>query len=774
MAICLESQKLTPYYHRSKNSSNNNNITDTNTATSTSSSPSSSIVQLFASDFDITSIIEQQKQQHEKETNEHQDTTTQTSTSKRPRRRIKQVIKYQPSTRNYKQECKLRELAGKVGTGFLCPGCNMHLSYDSKFCWSCKLLCCYVPGSGVVVCKERDSIVRNELLKEKDIILDDDAKNNMVEMNNVDVKKKKNDGVGGSSSGSSMRRSSRKRSENEVISTSTSISISPSTLLPSKVSQGERRDAPLPNSCTKIMPSTNNDTISIPITTYLQGTIGECEACLQLFQATYLQRHRRAVHDLPPEYFACPYCDVSYYSMEERNKHVKKAHAGKPYCIPAHIKGLTKSFVYNCPYCTSTTVTNKKCSNPMTYMDLKDHLREEHSIEMNQVLNDITTSCPFCIIADEKNIKRYRTIDSLLNHISLIHKGCDLIGKKIGIGGNSGDAIEEEEDNGSVEDVSGVVECKKKGDFHQTQYNFRDREESQTSFFNENKEDENFDPNEKYWNELPYDDLRQLFQLDKNSVKLGQTFASLEHFINRKLRKITYLEECHLQTQEKNSSNATAKGGHDDEYTAESKLYVRGLRERAGKAASEALEKLTYKEKWEENNLKFQYENRNLKKSPEELEVEAMTERPIHFVDAPTRKAGAGVSTRATRCNNVCNIGKFCGLCNAGYANHIITDSEIEEAGGEIANAIPISHGSDKTKQIRNLSFWRITDRDLPNDREEVNERKGYSKRSKGRAKHTISEAAWIEYWKLIELRHAMAFIHDYNQGLFLQTTSKK
>ena len=48
----------------------------------------------------------------------------------------------------------------------------MHLSYDAKMCWSCKLPCRYVPGTGVVVCKERDSIGKNEIMKEKDVILD--------------------------------------------------------------------------------------------------------------------------------------------------------------------------------------------------------------------------------------------------------------------------------------------------------------------------------------------------------------------------------------------------------------------------------------------------------------------------------------------------------------------------------------------------------------------------------------------------------------------------
>ncbi len=708
--------------------------------------PAQSTVQLFASDFDVVSILQQQKEAEDQNGKSvaplRSTTTTQSQStteiapvlSKRPKRRIKQVIKYQPSTRNYKQECKLREIAGKVGTGFLCPSCNMHLSYDAKICWSCGLPCCYVPGTGVVVCKDRDSISKNEMLMEKDIELDDSDK--VEEVGNV-----------GASIATSNMRSSRKRSIYEIA-PPTSSSARAYSDLPLRDKKGKfvAKRTLLPT-CTSIK-SSNAKTKTF----LLNDTVAECEACLKLFSSTYIQRHRQTYHGLPPEYFGCAYCEKSFFTMKERRQHIEKDHKGKPHCLPEKLKETGKIYLYNCHACDA---------DPMTYLDLKKHLSKHHKIEMSNVLNEITASCPFCLktCADLKKRKIFKTMDSLLGHLASSHKGCELIGRRINIGPeiNISEGEEDKEEEGRREYYS-----HSKNDIQPL---YKDDEESSVN--------DDLPPPEKHWHDLSYDHLRDLFLLDKNVVKRDQTYDSLLHFVDRKLKKITYLEECHQLTQ-KSSGNGVP--GYDDEYITENKLYVRGLRERSGKAASEALEKMTFKNQWEENNLKYQYENRNIKKSAEDLEIDALIERPFRFVSITENNACS--STRATKRNNVCKIGPLCGLCNAAYAKYIITDKEIEEAGGKITSVLPIGHDSKKNQVIRHLNHWPIADKDLPNDREDDTEENGrnksHSKRSKGRRKNAISNDSWMEYWKLMELRHSMDFIREYNEGLFQPLLAKR
>eukprot|EP01083_Nonionella_stella_P153960 495388_1 len=86
-----------------------------------------------------------------------------------------------------------------------------------------------------------------------------------------------------------------------------------------------------------------------------------------------------------------------------------------------------------------------------------------------------------------------------------------------------------------------------------------------------------------------------------------------------------------------------------------------------------------------------------------------------------------------------------------------------------------------KKKEIRHLNCWRISDQDIPDDRDENERELGQngigSKRRRTRGKNMNmmgNSNAWFEYWKLMEMNHSMAFISEYNKGLLQQTITKK
>ena len=733
------------------NHSNNNNDNDNQLLLNPNS------IQLFANDFyfeqnDNNNNNNNNKDQMNNNINNHNMNKTNNNSTKpssistntntnnintRPKRQIKQVVKYQPNNRNYKQEYKLRQMAGKVGTGFLCPGCNMHLSYDAKQCWSCQLGCCYVAGVGVVVCKDRESIVELDGLKEQEIILDDDDDDDDDNGDDGD--------------------------DDHVVVRSTTTTKTRSRHSTSNKRKATSNDDNKFNTKMHKHNNNNNNTTSKPSLHQQYSTsivskngsgnysenkdeiIVECEACFGLFQASYLQRHRRSIHDLPPTTFGCPYCSKSFLTMKERIGHIQKNHSGKPHCVDEETKEMTKVYIYNCPKCVTSKTKNGSndiLCRPMSFHQLKDHLSREHKIDIYTVLDDITTSCPFCIghtnliRRNTNNMNIFKTMTSLWNHVKMNHDQCDIIGKRLNIGGRSSSYHENKVDNRKIENTHNDIEEL------------------------EVEEIESID----HWEPLSYDSLRYLYNLDRGILKRGQTYDSLSNYVHYKLTKINDLEKCHIQSQQ---SSRESNSLHDD-ITAENKLYVRGLRERSGKAASEALEKMNYKVQCDELQRKMEYENRGKKKSPEELETNEFILRPFHFALGN----GGGSKTR----QGICNLGDTCGLCNGDYASCIVTDEEIEQAGGDILNALRVGDfcGGKNRHQIRHLNFWPVSDSDIPDDRDETDGKKTSSKSRRPRDRNPNNNIkVWIEYWRLIEMQHSLAFVKEYNQGLFQQVRKK-
>eukprot|EP00591_Stephanopyxis_turris_P001541 CAMPEP_0195511066 /NCGR_PEP_ID=MMETSP0794_2-20130614/3520_1 /TAXON_ID=515487 /ORGANISM="Stephanopyxis turris, Strain CCMP 815" /LENGTH=204 /DNA_ID=CAMNT_0040638609 /DNA_START=472 /DNA_END=1083 /DNA_ORIENTATION=- len=125
----------------------------------------------------------------------------------------------------------------------------------------------------------------------------------------------------------------------------------------------------------------------------------------------------------------------------------------------------------------------------------------------------------------------------------------------------------------------------------------------------------------------------------------------------------------------------------EQEYTAEMKFFYKGVRERASKSESERMETISFVAEREENLRLYEYENRSRKKTKEEIELLALYKRPIEFpkTTLPTSK-----------CDSL-----NCKLCNGEFARVVITDLEIQNAGG-IEQVYPIT---DVNMSIANPLF---------------------------------------------------------------------
>jgi len=439
----------------------------------------------------------------------------------------------------------------------------------------------------------------------------------------------------------------------------------------------------------------------------------ECEACLQLFLPAYLQRHRRRCHQLSPEEFGCPHCTTQpFQSMHDRFKHIQKFHQGLPVELSAKDKAKTKLYLYDCP----------KCNCSMTYGDLRDHLQSEHELDINDVVSILTCTCPFCLLHSKPVRRKFQTIEGFLSHVKSDHKGCTVIGMRLKIGENSGPVAWNASNNVQMKHI-------KKED-----NTFTDAESN-------NDRGKNSLLQDLYWDDFTVDNI-DLGDIEGILQVRNKTIESLIREVNGKIKRLEQRTNGHIDDD-------------DDDFIAEQKLYIRGIRERTNKAESEALEKAMFKDKCEEMQRLLDYQNRGKKKSPSEIEYEELLRRPIHF---------AATILKASNRSDACFIGETCDLCGTDHACQLVTASEISKAGGNIKDALEKAIIGQKVVFIPSLKFKRIEDSDLPNDRDEASvekvdvDEKIQTRRGSGSDK--------IQLWKLYELRHTLEFMVRFNAGL--------
>lgn len=437
----------------------------------------------------------------------------------------------------------------------------------------------------------------------------------------------------------------------------------------------------------------------------------ECEACLQLFLPAYLQRHRRRCHQLSTEEFGCPHCTThTFQSMHDRAKHIQKLHRGLPVELTAKEKAQTKLYLYDCP----------KCSCSMTYGDLRDHMQSEHDLDMNDFISSLTCTCPFCLLYSKPVRRKFQTIEGFLSHVKSDHKGCTVIGMRLKIG---------EKNTQMPWKASSSIQMKKL------------KKEEEPSTKNDHdlnvEREENAVPQDAYWEDFTVDQL-DLGEIDAISQGRNKTIESLLRDINDKIKRF----------------EKRVKGGpdDDDDFNAEQKMYIRGIRERTNKAESEALEKAMFKDKCEEMQRVLDYQNRGKKKSLAEIEYEELLRRPIQFV-----------STKTGHKSEPCFIGETCDLCGTDHACHLVTASEISCANGNVKDAIDKAILGHNVLFIPSLKFRKIDDSDLPNDRDEAStekvdfDEKVTTRRGSGSDK--------MQLWKLYELKHTLEFMMKFNTG---------
>ena len=508
----------------------------------------------------------------------------------------------------------------------------------------------------------------------------------------------------------------------------------------------------------------------------------ECEACLQLFLPSYLQRHRRRTHKLESD-VGCPYCKFTCQTMEERNEHINQKHAGEQLHLSEEERSKNKLYIYACPLCDTA----------MAYSDLRNHLIVEHQQDFADVQHKITCTCPFCLQGSKPRRTRFLTADALLNHVKLSHPGCTISGKKVRLGGASVDkSIAQKSGTRAKRQRSAIVNAKatpRTSSRIRNVSNYEevnDKIETEEEFSADEEEPEIAEPSppptptsgvdESYWFALGPDILTHAAKIGDVIYRKGQPIQSVLDVIDQQIKRL----------QERDKFVDDGRNEDDDIYVAENKLYVRGIRERTNKSESEALEKFMYKDQCEQRQRVFDYQNRAKKKSREQVELEEFLSRPFRMQKEGDRSFSA--TRRAT-----CPFGDSdsCDLCNGWYANWIVTKEEIVQAGGSVNKAIQCLSGENSHKfrskkgakeekkiSIPSRGFRRITDADLPDDLEpdDLNlQRKltapAKAQRQRVRARPRRNDKGQL--WKLMQLKHSLEFVKSFNKGIVISKSRK-
>jgi hypothetical protein len=628
--LATELERLTRDEYRIKKTTESTTV---NANQNPSANPSS--VQLYATDFDNIAIA-------------------QTTKEGRPKRRIKAVERYKDTRLTYAQQMELSRLKGKCGTGFLCPLCSTHLSYDLKQCWQCGADCGYFPGIGVLLLRDRSEVAKID------------------------------DGLLGATSGSvlNLEQHHTKAKQNGHTSRGKQISkLKRQTIPRNAKSNGNEGIFPRKNESGEVFGADAFYVSKEKAREILSNAeTTECEACLQVFLPSYLQRHRRRFHCLDAGSFGCPYCTTKdiFKTMKERDEHVAKMHPGKPLHLSDEEMNRNRLYIYACP----------KCDTAMAYSDLRDHLKNVHKEDFQAVQHMITCMCPFCLQGSTPRRTTFLTADALLTHVKLCHKGCTISGKKVKLGG------------GVVDKSICGKKLKLRGGLEEKVASI-EKDELYIDPPDDNLESS---PSDFYWYALQPDILGHEAKMKGASYRKGQHVDSILKTVEDQIKK---LEEREMVSS-KRSDNID-----DEHYMAENRLYIRGIRERTNMAEGEALEKFNFKDQCEERQRLFDYQNRGKKKSREELELEEFMCRPFSW-------QGTSLSMSSVTRRGKCTFGDDCNLCNISLQDKI------------------------ETTRIPSRGFRKITDADLPDDLDaEDHQTKAATKSQRSRLRRNDKIELW-------------------------------
>ena len=663
--FCREAELLTRDDYRIQNDAMEDSTEETKTPPS---------IQLYASDFDNKTIAEESKE------------------GGRPKRQIKAVERYKDTRFTHKQQKELFRLRGKCGTGFLCPKCSTHLSYDLKQCCNCGVRCGYFPGQGVALLMDRSEVAKVDhgLIGNVQPILD------LQQQKTKSPQKKVQQG---------KRITSPKRRKTSAIPLLQKLNGSRGKLSAQPYNyevSGVDTFYVSKEKANEIL--SNSETV-------------ECEACMQVFLPSYLYRHRKRSHPhLTSNTFGCPYCwkKERFKSMEERDAHVLKMHPGQPLHFTEDEMNKKKLYIYACP----------KCDTAMAYSDLKVHLNQVHDEDFENVKHMITCTCPFCLQGPKPRRPTFLTADALLDHVNLCHPGCSISGKKwilrteLGVCPVVDDSSSKPLPKGRKKKSPGPRARVRKLMVEPPMQRKNKRIVSSPPQSNSKSSPPDF-----YWFALQPDILVKQAKISGMPHRKGEHIDSI----------LTTVQDKIFQIQEREMNFPKLKGEKDDaeDYLAENRLYFRGIRERKNMAEGEALEKANFKDKCEERQRLFDYQNRGKKKSREELEFEELLTRPFRWQSSSRSKI-----TRRGKCP----FQDDCYLCNVSPHDKI-----------ETTNIIP-SRG-----------FRRIADCDLPDDFD-TGEEKSQTDEASSSQRIRPRRNDKDNLRKLMELKHSLEFVKEFNQ----------
>jgi len=652
----------------------------------------------------------------------------------RPKRKIKQVIRFNADPLPYKVQRTVAETA-KSGDGFNCPACLALVSYDATQCPSCHLRCQYAPGAGVQIIKERGEVLSNA----SDGIKFGKTEAAMAAGGPVQA--------GGQTSGEDKRVLRTRPKRNKAFAKGTSAPVESS----SQPRQSKRSKAvvakpksskPVAQATTQTKRIINPDNLPVSAQRVFAVAPGivECEACLKLFSQSSIQGHRRRLHGLRADQLACAHCELTFPTKEERQEHIRTEHPGKPIGVNAKTIAQHKIYQYLCPC----------CKDAFSLVDLETHLAEVHSIKLDKVRSDVLWLCPFCPGGRRRKSNIFPDHRSLKDHIEETHEECQLLGAILFVPGGKRFREKKKSRIKSPTPYIAAVEPLRRYFAH-----------SGGSADSEDEEE---------------DDASEVisFVLHRFSVKpvdlLNSSSISTELLTsNPSMADILTTVDTTIEAlEEKIEASELSDESLEKEYADEVKLYTRTIRERGVKAESEKLEKEKYKEVCDEQQMMWEYENRGKKRSANALEEEALLARPIKY-----EKKTASASTSTKR--GACCVGEGCRLCNGTHASDLITEAEMIEVGGDIEKVIPIPFGRPKASEGKSLMPMsqllmpvikeiEIDDYLADSDEEQKKKKETKEKDTRPSRRKQKAEEASAELDHLCRLRHTLAFVDEYNQ----------
>jgi hypothetical protein len=311
------------------------------------------------------------------------------------------------------------------------------------------------------------------------------------------------------------------------------------------------------------------------------------------------------------------------------------------------------------------------------------------------------------LTGDGKQLARYQSVEDLRTHIAMKHKGCFLLD----------DIKTPFEPTARQQCIHPIPppEIRTRTPSRKAQDNPPVQEEQQ-----EVQDSPFFEEEEQHWEKLDHTGLTADYAYgDFVPTTFGNTVASA-------------IEAVDAQLEALESDEITR-----NDYTAEMKLYNKGLKDRQQKADAERIEKERHREEVERTLLQLQYENRNKKKrSPEDIEFDEFLARPIYF--APMR----GSVRKST-----CRRGEQCDLCVSAEEPETDASDRLIDAPSFIMKALTDS--------------WRNTNEQVGSDPADKTRCSLSKALRRGRNFNRTARSVMM----LHEMKHSLRFIQSYNEG---------